>query len=387
MFKKLFLLAMMLVLYQAVSARDIVFVFIGSPIGAEDTIEVTINSWVEVPVYFLCSTDSVNGADLVYPLGINNCYFDGFDSLASEFYYPFTEWDLAWWGNPNEDYRTDENDCTWDSYSAQGIANDIYPPYDSPYLHTEPGEPSIHGLTFAIHAVNDALLEGITACDAIGQGSDPCGGPPFIGDPEGSEGYTVAESFACYRFLDGGYLEGIALDQEQQPIAGVEVKGLEANLRDTTDAAGEFILGAFPPGNFNISFWHPDYEFAVYTNVGFTSGDTTSLEVTLEPLEGYYYLPGDANMLTGIWPPQVIGSDVTYLVNYFRSENEPCLLEDFFCAADVNGDCQIIGSDVTRLVSYFRGLSDLDYCPDYEPAWLTGIDCPLIPPPGWPGCE
>jgi hypothetical protein len=78
----------------------------------------------------------------------------------------------------------------------------------------------------------------------------------------------------------------------------------------------------------------------------------------------------------------VVGSDVTYLVGYFRALNQPCLLDGFYCAADVNGDCLIIGSDVTKLVTYFRGLANLSYCPDYEPAWPTPNDCPEDVPAG-----
>jgi hypothetical protein len=102
---------------------------------------------------------------------------------------------------------------------------------------------------------------------------------------------------------------------------------------------------------------------------------------------GIAYVPGDANMINGIWPPQVIGSDVTYLVSYFRGINPPCLLDGFYCAADVNGDCSIIGSDVTKLVTYFRGLTGLSYCPDHVPLWLTPEECPSSAPAGWPGCE
>jgi hypothetical protein len=103
---------------------------------------------------------------------------------------------------------------------------------------------------------------------------------------------------------------------------------------------------------------------------------------------GLGYLPGDANMILGVWQPQVIGSDVTYLVAYFRGINPPCLLGDpgIFCAADVNGDCSVIGSDVTKMVSYFRGLTQLQYCPDYEPLWPTPDDLPVEMPAGWPGC-
>ena len=100
----------------------------------------------------------------------------------------------------------------------------------------------------------------------------------------------------------------------------------------------------------------------------------------------YLYLPGDANMYNGQWPPTVIGGDVTYLVNYFRglTSSQSCLLDGFWASADVNGDCNIIGSDVTKLVSYFRGVGVIQYCPAYPPEY------PPIPPSapsGWPDCE
>ncbi|MCP4580873.1 MAG: hypothetical protein GY839_04600 [candidate division Zixibacteria bacterium] len=103
----------------------------------------------------------------------------------------------------------------------------------------------------------------------------------------------------------------------------------------------------------------------------------------------YEYLPGDVNMYNGIWPPLVIGGDVTYLVNYFRANpaSQSCLLDGFWCSADANGDCMVIGSDVTRLVNYFRGLAAITYCPDCDPAWLTPDDLPEEEPLGWPNCD
>ena len=104
---------------------------------------------------------------------------------------------------------------------------------------------------------------------------------------------------------------------------------------------------------------------------------------------GYEYLPGDANMYNGSWPPAVIGSDVTYLVNFFRgmTTNPACLIDGSYMAADVNASCTIIGSDVTRLVNFFRGSGIVEYCPEWEPAWLTPADLPPSAPPGWPNCE
>jgi len=105
---------------------------------------------------------------------------------------------------------------------------------------------------------------------------------------------------------------------------------------------------------------------------------------------GYQYLPGDANMYENLWPPQVIGSDVTYLAKYFVDINNPslpCLILGFWAAADINGDCQIIGSDVTRLINYFRSIGNIEYCPDYPPLWYSPGDLPEEAPEGWPNCE
>ncbi|MCP4582838.1 MAG: hypothetical protein GY839_14605 [candidate division Zixibacteria bacterium] len=101
------------------------------------------------------------------------------------------------------------------------------------------------------------------------------------------------------------------------------------------------------------------------------------------------YLPGDANMYNGSWPPGVIGGDVTYLVNYFRGmpASQPCFLDSFWGSADANGDCNIIGSDVTKLVAYFRGVTSLGYCIDYETCWPIPEDVPVEAPADWPNCE
>jgi hypothetical protein len=122
-----------------------------------------------------------------------------------------------------------------------------------------------------------------------------------------------------------------------------------------------------------------------YYEIKYSRGDTlaTSGQTT------YDYLPGDANMSNGIWPPVLIGSDVTYLVGYFRGLNPGCKIGNplFYCSGDANGDCQIIGSDVTKLVSYFRGIAAIEYCPDYVPLWPTPDDLPTEGPSGWPNCQ
>lgn len=64
------------------------------------------------------------------------------------------------------------------------------------------------------------------------------------------------------------------------------------------------------------------------------------------------YMPGDVN-----GDSQVMGSDVTYLVRYFKGLGLPPPVEvnGFYPGADANGDCQNRGGDVTYLVAFFKG--------------------------------
>jgi hypothetical protein len=135
----------------------------------------------------------------------------------------------------------------------------------------------------------------------------------------------------------------------------------------------------------------PDNSELSVFNINVSDGHSSdSQDITLVVYStGYAYLPGDANMLNGQWPPQVIGGDVTYMVNFFRGieANQPCFLNGFWASADVNGDCNVIGSDVTRLVNYFRGINNIEWCPEYEPLWPSPEDIPVEAPGGWPNCE
>ena len=137
---------------------------------------------------------------------------------------------------------------------------------------------------------------------------------------------------------------------------------------------------------------HPDgYPFGVADTLGSAYASVehiSEVAFVLEP-EVYNYRAADINMYNGTWPPLVMGSDVTYLVNYFSGSvsSLPCMINGFWCSADVNGDCIVMGSDVVRLVNHFKGIMPYTFCPDYPAAWYTGGDCPDEPPPGWPACE
>ncbi|MCD6162405.1 MAG: carboxypeptidase regulatory-like domain-containing protein [candidate division Zixibacteria bacterium] len=137
---------------------------------------------------------------------------------------------------------------------------------------------------------------------------------------------------------------------------------------------------------------HPGaYPFGVADTLGsiYASVEHISeVAFVLEP-EVYNYRAADVNMYNGAWPPVVMGSDVVYLVNYFSGSPSslPCMINGFWCSADVNGDCTVMGSDVTRLVNHFKGIIPYSFCPDYPAAWYVAGDCPAEPPPGWPPCE
>jgi len=141
-------------------------------------------------------------------------------------------------------------------------------------------------------------------------------------------------------------------------------------LSDVTDEFGQYVL-VLEPGTYDITYAKTDWVTEVITDVVISLDDIlTDNDVDLIPVvTGYEYMPGDCNMALGLWPPQVIGGDVTYLVGYFiGSGNAPCELDDFWASADISGDCQVIGGDVSALVGYLIGTNpEILFCPDYTP--------------------
>jgi hypothetical protein len=83
------------------------------------------------------------------------------------------------------------------------------------------------------------------------------------------------------------------------------------------------------------------------------------------------YLPGDVNS-----NGSVTGTDITYLVGYFKGYNPPppdsCHLPEnpwFYVTADYNGDCDVTGADITYGTNYFKGIGpDIRWCLDFSPS-------------------
>jgi len=186
-----------------------------------------------------------------------------------------------------------------------------------------------------------------------------------------------------------GSLSGVVSDGVD-PIENVYVT-VEDDSRaligdDYTDQYGNYSIIDIYDNDYTIAYTHDDYNSIILTGQHINDGQDLVLDQAMT-LGGYAYLPGDANMAAGGWQPAVIGADVTYLVNYFRATAEPCLMNGFYCSADVNGDCIVIGSDVTYLVNYFRGQNLILNCEDYPPVWQTPEDLPVDSPTGWPNCD
>jgi len=202
--------------------------------------------------------------------------------------------------------------------------------------------------------------------------------PPFYSNPPGYHSLSFLSNDRGLSYLDPPLHSEVPL----------HIMSFKVHSVNNTTLPGHIFSDAFAPGI------DPVYGPA-------NSGDTLGLfyyplfisNACLRIYQSYSYIPGDVNMSVGAWPPAALSADVTYLVNYFRGmpTSLTCNLNGnlglFWASADVNGDCNIISSDVTKLISALRGVSQVNFCPNYPPLWLTQADLPAEAPPGWPGCE
>jgi len=110
----------------------------------------------------------------------------------------------------------------------------------------------------------------------------------------------------------------------------------------TTADSGEWDSGNLEPGDYYIRRMNQVGDFPYHCT------PHPFMTAILHVEDSTSFLPGDAN-----GDGNVLGSDVTYLVRYFKGLGpapNPLL------AGDTNGDCNVLGSDVTYLVRYFKGL-------------------------------
>ncbi|MCP4582836.1 MAG: hypothetical protein GY839_14595, partial [candidate division Zixibacteria bacterium] len=93
------------------------------------------------------------------------------------------------------------------------------------------------------------------------------------------------------------------------------------------------------PVDINVLMDATDLLPGTYTGtIKFNSNDSgnSPLDVPVEFVVSkvFGYIPGDANMGSAVWPAELNGADVTYLVGYFRWMNQGCSFDGFYASAD-----------------------------------------------------
>jgi hypothetical protein len=266
----------------------VLYVWAGWNSGGVDTLRVNPGRWVDVPIYMAGDTD-VWLADMNYPLGLNVDYFDSFDSVECQAFYPFSEWDIHDFANFNDENGTGPAGPTppgWISLSFFGIARvaDI----TDPYFHSEI---PLHVFNFRVHTVNNPNLVGNTVLNAIGPGYDRIQGPANAGDTLGGPGYEIVQSFSPVIFEGGGYILGMVTDSVGFGIENVFVYLADSSRTDSTDSQGNYILRNIPPGDYTVSFSHPGYYDTSVADVNVTFYDTTRVDAVMR-YKGYGALSG-----------------------------------------------------------------------------------------------
>ncbi len=168
-----------------------------------------------------------------------------------------------------------------------------------------------------------------------------------ISPPGLFENYMVSGSFSAYELI---------LSNESSLAVEYLVSNSEAFVELDTESG---ILGAQQADTIGISLSSDGLEPGEYYDTVLIETDHPESSSLTAPIQLTVYIHGDVNC-----DDRIIGSDVTYLVNYFRAIAAPFC--DPFLRGDTNGDCAVIGSDVTFLVNYFRGISGEPHPGDCE---------------------
>jgi hypothetical protein len=267
------LIAIFFILCGTSFGRDTLFVWVGGTFNGStwnNTITVDPGEWIDVPVYLRGGTPHVYAADLCLPLGIQKAYADSFNAAQSQIFYPFTNWDGAYFTNFNDEYEPG-----WASLSFVGLSR-ISPPYDNPYFHSDT---VFLGFVFRIQTTDNINLLGRRICNALGSGLDPVQGIANAGDTLGSGiGYEVFQRFACIQFGPPGcsYVAGDA--NGSNTFTGLDV---------------------------------------TYSVRYFKGGPHPSFSCDCPP-HGTWYVSGDVNGSCTF-----SGLDVTYMVRYFKGGPGP----------------------------------------------------------------
>jgi hypothetical protein len=260
---------------------------------------VNINSHIGVDAYIQCN-DDVYLANIHLCLGAKDSYIDSLLSTTEGvWYYPFTEWDLKQFYNPQ---HPSQMPAGWSSQSFQGFAR-YAPPWDNPYLHfTVPTKV----LTYAMKTVNEPTIIGDTVV-ALMRGFNTQQGPSNAGDSTADISYPVLELHSPLYFLGAGRVTGSVTDEFSQPIAGVEVIDLMTSKSAVTGPTGAYTINNLYPGLHDISFSHPDHRDTVVTGVSIPSNGVRTLNVQMQPLPFH-----DVGVTAILSPPAFVQQNTSY---------------------------------------------------------------------------
>jgi CubicO group peptidase (beta-lactamase class C family) len=176
------------------------------------------------------------------------------------------------------------------------------------------------------------------------------------GEPNYTLGAMVNHLFE-YAAGPAGIVAGVVTDQSTNPIENVYAKILGEKRSDYSNQNGAFVIGGLVTGSFDVRFRHADYEEVVVEDVSVVIGETTYVDIFMQP--PCDYVVGDVN-----GSDSYNGLDITYGVAFFKGGPAPhcplgsCYIppcDAFFYCGDVNGSCSYNGLDITYGVAYFKG--------------------------------
>lgn len=148
--------------------------------------------------------------------------------------------------------------------------------------------------------------------------------------------YTISNDTAevVFAITNASYYPVTYVFSDSSDLISIPDNSGALDTFETDSIAVLFLTVGLAPGS---------YEDTVYVETNHPVDTFLKIPVTIE-----VYVHGDANC-----DNNVIGSDITFLVNYLRGIGiPPC---SPFLRGDANGNCDITGSDVVFLVNYFRG--------------------------------
>jgi len=115
-------------------------------------------------------------------------------------------------------------------------------------------------------------LAGVTAQALCSQAASPA--PPAGG------GHGL-QAQVRQRFRGGAVLQGIAVDEDGVPVAGVEIRVEELNVSTVTAADGTFRISRLPPGTFTVTAASEEYFSEKANQVQLSGGQAVELEIHL----------------------------------------------------------------------------------------------------------